>query len=297
MDKELMGLMGKNQSKIPSVRQNSMKISTEENTKAYDITKKNLKRLISHQKSQIAYAKGRNKGGGPDQNSHRMAERLNSHNDVVILENGGPGFVRNMNIPFKLRHGESKMTREQIEKKRQKEKEKEESGTPRFVPLGRMVKHIRNQKKRFLGREERKYVRGHGFGLRFAKARELLIKESIPKIRPSVFIKAKEGRSAYMRDDPRLKRAIQAFKHKIRSQTPLDEKINEDFGPYPKRPIEDITLIQINSEGSDEEIEQDPTPTVPLEVSISNFIVRPQLLGNCSGDDDEFEEDGTPILV
>ena len=115
--------------------------------------------------------------------------------------------------------------------------------------------------------------------------------------KPSVFIKAKEGRAAYMRDDPRLKRALKAFRHTIRAQTPMDEKINEDFGPYPKRPAEDITLIQINSEGSDEEIDQEPTPTVPLEVTLSNFIVRPQLLGNMSGDEEGYEEDGTPLLV
>ena len=253
---------------------------TKENAEAYDNTKKNLKKLISHQKSQIAYAKGRNNGGGPDRNSHRMAERLNQHNDVVILPNGGPGFVRNMNIPFKPRHGEAHMTKEQIEKKRQKEKEREESGNPIYVPQGQMVKHTRNQKKRFLRREERKYIRGHGFGLRLAKARELLITESIPKIRPSVFIKAKEGHPAYMRDDPRLKRAINAFKHKIRAQIPMNENLNEHFGPYPKRPAEDITLVQINSDRSDEEVDQEPTPTVPLEVSLSNFIVRPQLQGN-----------------
>ena len=100
-----------------------------------------------------------------------------------------------------------------------------------------------------------------------------------------------------MRDDPRLKRAVRAFRHTIRAQTPMDEKINEDFGPYPKRPAEDITLIQINSEGSDEEVDQDPTPTVPLEVTLSNFIVRPQLLGNMSGDEEGYEEDGTPLLV
>ena len=83
-----------------------------------------------------------------------------------------------------------------------------------------------------------------------------------------------------MRDDPRLKRALQAFRHTIRAQNPMDEKINEDFGPYPKRPAEDITLVQINSDRSDEEVDQEPTPTVPLEVSLSNFIVRPQLQGN-----------------
>ena len=100
-----------------------------------------------------------------------------------------------------------------------------------------------------------------------------------------------------MRDDPRLKRALQAFRHTIRAQNPMDEKINEDFGPFPKRPAEDITLIQINSEGSDQEVDQDPTPTVPLEVTLSNFIVRPQLLGNLSGDKEDYEKDGTPLLV
>ena len=85
-----------------------------------------------------------------------MAERLNSHNNVVILPNGGAGFVRNMDIQFKPRHGEAGQTKEQIEKKRMKEKEREESGRPRFVPEGQMVQHTRNQKKRFLGREERR---------------------------------------------------------------------------------------------------------------------------------------------
>jgi hypothetical protein len=226
-----------------------------------------------------------------------MAERLNTHNNVVIMPNGGAGLVRNMEIPFKARHGETKMTKEEVERKRQKEKEKEESGNTRFRPQGQMVHHIRNQKKRFLGREERKYVRGLGAAMRLAKARDMLMRETIPKMKPSVFIKAKEGRPGYMRDDPRLTEALQAFKHKIRSQTPMDESLNEDFGPFPKRRAEDITLVQINSDRSDEEIDQDPTPTTPLEVSISNFIVRPQLLGNMSGDEEEYEKDGTPILV
>ena len=255
---------------LPTVRAKEKKIislgpRTEENTKSYDITRKNLRRLISHQNNQTTYAKVRKSpGGGPDQNAHRMAERLNTYMDVVILPEGGPGYVRNMKIPFKARHGEAHMTREQIEKKRLKEKEREENGKPRFIPQGQMLEHIRQQKKRFLGREERKYIQGHRFGMRLARARDLLIKESIPKIRPSVLIKAKEGRAAYVRDNPRLKRALTAFKHTIRSQRPLDERINRDFGPYPTKPDEDITLVQIHSEASDEEIDQDPTPTTPM---------------------------------
>ena len=75
---------------------------TEENKDTFDLTRKHLKRLIAHQNSQTTYAKGRKSpGGGPDQNAHRMAERLNTHMNVVILPDGSPRYVRNMNIKFK----------------------------------------------------------------------------------------------------------------------------------------------------------------------------------------------------
>merc|ERR1711894_240581 len=56
-----------------------------------------------------------------------------------------------------------------------------------------------------------------------------------------------------MREDPRLKEALKAFRHKIRSQTPMDENINENFAPFPKKEPEDIKYVQINSDRSDEE--------------------------------------------
>merc|ERR1712051_809576 len=118
-----------------------------------------------------------------------------------------------------------------------------------------------------------------------------------PKLKPSVIIKAKGDRPSYVRDDPRLKEALRAFKHTIRAQRPLDEKINRDFGPYPPKSDQEIPLIQIHSEASDEEIDQDPTPKIPTKVSISNFLMRPQLMGILSDDEDKFEENGTPILV
>ena len=117
------------------------------------------------------------------------------------MPNGGAGFVRNMKIPCKPRHGEEKMTKLEVEKRRKRDKEREESGIDRYRPQGQMVKHIRNQRKRFLGKEERKYICGHGAAMRLAKARDLLMRESIPKIKPTVFIKAKEGRPGYMRED------------------------------------------------------------------------------------------------
>ena len=91
----------------PTVRAVERKIvslgpRTEENKIPYDITRKHLRRLISHQNNQTTYAKGRKSpGGGPDQNAHRMAERLNTHMNVVILPDGSPRYVRNMNIKFK----------------------------------------------------------------------------------------------------------------------------------------------------------------------------------------------------
>ena len=273
---------------------------TEENKDTFDLTRKHLKRLIAHQNSQTTYAKGRKSpGGGPDQNAHRMAERLNTHMNVVIGPDGEPRYVRNMTIKFKAKHGETRMTKEQIRTKRMKEKEKEESGKgkERWKAQGQMVEHVRKQKKCFAGKEERKYIGGTGFAMRLARARELMFKETIPKLKPSVIIKAKGDRPSYVRDDPRVKEALSSFKHTIRSQRPLDENINRDFGPYPPKDLHEISLIQIHSEASDEEIDQDTTPKIPMKVSITNFLMRPPLMGNLTDDEDKFEEDGTPILV
>ena len=103
------------------------------------------------------------------------------------------------------------MTKEQIREKRLREKEREESGKERWKTQGQMVEHVRKQKRTFMGREERKHIRGHGFSMRLARARELMFKESIPKLKPSVIIKAKGDRPSYVRDDPRLKEALRAF--------------------------------------------------------------------------------------
>ena len=46
--------------------------------------------------------------------------------------------------------------------------------------------------------QERKYTCGHGYQARLAKAREKLIRESIPKIKKSVLIKPKDGCPSYV---------------------------------------------------------------------------------------------------
>ena len=130
---------------------------------------------------------------------------LNRHMNAVIGPNGEARYVRNMKIKFKANHGETRMTKEQIRVKRMKEKEREESGKgkERWKAQGQMVEHVRKQKRFFAGKEERKYIGGNGFNMRLARARELMFKESIPKLKPSVIIKAKGGRPSYVRDDPR----------------------------------------------------------------------------------------------
>ena len=269
----------------------------------FDQTRKHLKRLIDHQNYQFEFAKGRKSPwGGPDQNAHRMAERLNEHMKVVIgSKYGEPRYVRNMNKKFKAKHGEEGKTKEQIERRRLKEKEKEESGKgkgkERWIPQGQMVEHVRKLKSCFAGKEERKYIGGAGFAMRLARARDLMFKETLPKLKPSVIIKAKGDRPAYVREDPRVKEALRSFKHTLRAQKALDENMDRDFGPFPKKDLHEIPLIQIHSEASDEEIDQDTTPKISTKVAITNYLMRPKLMGNLSDDEDKFEEDGTPIIV
>ena len=194
-----------------------------------------------------------------------MTERLTVNHDVVILPDGNPGLVRDMRVPFKPRHGEDKLTKKEIEKKRQREKDREAKGKPLHVPEGQMMQHVRLQKKHYMGMTERKYTCGHAYQLRLAKARQKLLKESVPKMKASVLIKPKDGRPAYIRDDERLTQALRTIKHTKRAQTPHDENINPDFSPWVKKTIEDIKLIQIDSEDSVAEIDNEPTPT-PLSM-------------------------------
>ena len=219
------------------------------------------------------------------------------NHDVVILSEGHAGLVRDMNIPFKPRHGEAKLTKEEIAKKRKREKDREANGRPLHVPEGQMMQHVRLQRKRFMGMAERKHTCGHAYQLRLAKARQKLIKESVPKIKPSVLIKPKDGRRSYIRDDARLTEALRSINHTKRAQDPHDNNINPVFNAWVKKFVEEIKLVQIDSEESEVEIDNEPTPTPSKKVTLSNFLVRPGLLGNQSGDESDFEENGTMLLV
>ena len=187
------------------------------------------------------------------------------------------------------------MSEQDVDKKREKLKSKKRK--ERYIPPGQLVRHKRNLKRKYLGKELMKYVRSRYFQLRLAKARELLVKEAVPPLKPSVWIKSKNGRPGYMKEDPRLKRAITAMKHEIRVAIAMDENVNPEFGPFEKKNITEIQ-VNSNSDASDEELEQNPTEEVaPQEVSLSTFLVRSQLFGNQSGDELEFEKDGTPLLI
>ena len=217
--------------------------------------------------------------------------------EVIILPNGGPGLVRKKDIDFRAIHWEEYMSEQDVAKKRAKFKSKIRK--ERYVPPGQLVRHTRNIKRKYLGKELMKYVRSRYFQLRLAKARELLVKEAVPPLKPSVWIKSKNGRPGYMKEDPRLKRAIDAMKHEIRVAIPMDENVNLEYGPFGKRKnITEYPLVQVNSDASDEELEQNPDEEVaPREVSLSTFLVRSQLFGNQSGDELEFDKDGTPRII
>ena len=202
------------------------------------------------------------------QDKDRMAGRLNDHMHVVVLPNGGPGLVRKMNIPFKAKHGKGGMSEQAVAGKR--EKEKDNTRKIRYVPKGQMVRHTRNLKRKFLGKDLMKYIRSRHFELRLARSRQELVKESIPPIKPTVWVKSRPGRPGYMKEDPRLKTAIRGMRHEIRVQVPMDESVNPDLGPFEKRPLGDYTLIQVDSDGS-VEIDQDlDKEVVPNEVSMAS---------------------------
>ena len=114
-----------------------------------------------------------------------------------------------------------------------------------------------------------------------------------------MWIKGKNGKPGYIKEDPRLTRALLALRHQMRVAVPMDEDVNADWGPFEKRRnITDYPLIQIHSDARDKEIEQDPAQEKPpMEVSMTMFLVRSQLFGNQSGDETKFEKDGTPIIV
>ena len=122
-----------------------------------------------------------------------------------------------------------------------------------------------------------------------------MIKESIPPIKPSLTIKPKDGRRQYIRDDPRLTEALNSMNHTKRTQEPHDKNINPLFSPWVSKSVDEITLIQIDSE-NETEIDNEPEPTLSKKVSLSNFLARPGLLGNESGAESDFEEDGTLLI-
>ena len=84
--------------------------------------------------------------------------------------------------------------------------------------------------------------------------------------------------------------------HIKRAQEPHDANINPLFTAWVKKSEDEIKLIQIDSE-NEAEIDNEPSDTLSKKVALSNFLVRPGLLGNDSGAEDEFQADGTQLLV
>ena len=274
---------------------------TEENGKAWDIAKKNIQGLLRLREKQKVYVTKdpkTGKRGGPDQDAINLQERMLQNHEIVILGEGQAGLVRNIEVPFKARHGEENDSAAQRAKKRQKRKEKEEKGVIDPVPEGQVMHHVRLQKKRFSGKSIRKYTCGFAYELRLARAKQRLMKEAHPPLRKSVRIKPKDGRTPYSRHDPRVEEAVRNIRYEKRTQTPHDKNINSEFNEFVKRSLEDITCVDLgDTDDSETEIENVPTPAKHLKVSLMNFLEAPKEMGNQSGEESDYDEIGTNILI
>ena len=110
-----------------------------DNACAASTTKKHLTKHLQHQDRQNAIARS-----APKQDKERMANRLNTHMEVIILPNGGPGLVRKKGIDFKPVHGEEYMSEQDVDKKREKLKTKKRK--ERYIPPGQSdIRKILNE--------------------------------------------------------------------------------------------------------------------------------------------------------
>ena len=276
------------------------------NGKGWDNTKKNIRsilRLREKQKVYVTKDEKTGKRGGPDQDAINLQERMLQNHEIVILKEGQAGLVRDMTQAFKVRHGEEKLNPVQRARSRQKRKEKEardkENNVPPAVPAdGHVMHHVRLQKKRFLGKPVRKHLCGFAYEMRVARAKQRLEKESFPPLKKSVRIKPKDGRPSYTRHDPRIIEAMRNLRYEKRTQTPHDKSINKDFNEFVKKNLEDIKCVDLgDTDESETEIDNLPTPAPHLKVSLNNFLEAPNQMGNCSGEESDYDEDGTNILI
>ena len=277
---------------------------TAKNSRAWDMTKKNLRSILRLREKQRVYVskdEKTGKRGGPDQDAINLQERMLQNHEIVILGDGQAALVRDMSVPFKVRHGEEKFSAVQRAKSRRKRKEKEKIGIPAPVPEGQVMQHVRLQKKRFMGKPVRKHTCGFAFELRAARARQKMIKESYPPLKKSVRIKPRDGRTPYIRHDPRVVEAARNLRYEKRAQTPHDKNINKDFNEFVKRGIEEIKLVDLGDTDSEFEfgieIDNEPSPAKHLRVGLANFLEAPNQMGNQSGEESDYDEYGTNILI
>ena len=102
----------------------------------------------------------------------------------------------------------------------------------------------------------RKFFRAPFLEARIARADDELQRESVPPLRPTVWVKGKNGKPGYIRMDPRRRRLKNALRQFIRALVPLDKTLNENLGPFPDRPLRKIPFIQIDT-SDDEENDQE----------------------------------------
>ena len=131
-----------------------------------------------------------------------------------------------------------------------------------------------------------------------AEAERKMQELTLPELRPTRTIKAKNGRTTRLEVDPRRSQAHLDMRRTKRAMDAIDQHLCAELQPYPVTDQSDITLVDLMA--SDEEaniaahprgwrgreIPNDPEDSAKRLVSLLNFMMPPYQLGNLPGDEE-----------
>ena len=228
--------------------------------------------------------------------SHETKVRLNNRSNLLYEQ-----------ITLK---GGRKITRRDPKKHFKPKPKKPENGASiTNHPPGKMLKAIRIMDRQYAGKLIRYYFSGFGYQLRLAEAERKMQELTLPELRPTRTIKAKNGRTARLEVDPRRSQAHLDMRRTKRAMDAIDQHLCAELQPYPVTDQSDITLVDLMA--SDEEaniaahprgwrgreIPNDPEDSAKRLVSLLNFMMPPYQLGNLLGDEERFDKKGNLKII
>ena len=170
--------------------------------------------------------------------SHETKVRLNNRSNLLYEQ-----------ITLK---GGRKITRRDPKKHFKPKPKKPENGASiTNHPPGKMLKAIRIMDRQYAGKLIRYYFSGFGYQLRLAEAERKMQELTLPELRPTRTIKAKNGKPARLVVDPRRSQAHLDMRRTKRAMDAIDQHLCAELQPYPLTDQSDITLVDLMA--SDEE--------------------------------------------